>query len=54
MVKVAIGSIENLKRGKNQDVRVKNGGKREPRMEWDREICAGPRGVYIRLGSALV
>lgn len=29
-------------------------GKKEPWMEWDGEIWAGPRGVYIRLGSALV
>lgn len=47
-------SRENSRRGKNQDMRVKNGEKREPWMEWDGEIWAGPRGVYIRLGSALV
>lgn len=49
-----MGSRENLRRGKNQDTRVKNGEKRELWMEWDGKIWAGPRGVYIRLGSALV
>lgn len=33
---------------------MKNGEKRELWMEWDGKIWAGPRGVYIRLGSALV
>lgn len=37
-MKVATGSRENLRRGKNQDMRVKNGEKREPWMEWDGEI----------------
>lgn len=52
-VKVAMGSRKKLET-RSQDMRVKNGEKREPWMEWDGEIWVGPRGVYIRLGSALV
>lgn len=48
------GKQKKTRRGKNRDMRMKNGEKGEPWMEWDGEILLGPRGVYIRLGSALV